>query len=478
MEFKIKSIGYLFLSAALAGCGGGGGDEFSNRTAKPVELKLQESETHPGSHVLSAGKVAEIRKLVPLNDGGSMIIGHYEKKPSSLDATGFMARLDSNLNIVSKSYHKDGYMDACAHTSGEISVAELSKDGEKYGVTLKRYSSNGTLVHKTPLRDSYAENKYQVMNREMWEQSGYLINEFSRRTPDPDYEIRYGGSVHGISYARYNIVKLTCDQERLIAFFNHEGPKITVFDSQLQKEWSQPLSIYDLDNSQIRDRSFAEVAVDDAGNIYGLAEIYQGSIPNYNHRFRSRLPYNIDTPYTRVLVVRKFSRHGRLLAEKIIGTSESSMITGAVVHNGQLYASTNSRIKKHNAENETLEWDIGLFTIDPVNLGYTHTWLDLNRQDWASGITADGDDLYMFGVTGFRQKDSDSIVTNGHGFYKRLRRGNVEDNSYTKVEGERHSVIYDMSVFQGMISAVGVTDAPITHSTDRHSSGLVFRPAR
>ncbi|WP_020405379.1 hypothetical protein [Hahella ganghwensis] len=476
MEYRCKTMGYLFVAAALAGCGGGGGED-SWSGGRVENLTLEASNAYPGNYILNKGKVAEIRKIMPLNDGGSMIVGHYERKPSSMDARSFLVRLDENQKIVSTNYHSNGYMDSCIHPSGEISLAELNKDGDRYGVTLKRYSGEGGLLYKTSLRDDFSENRYQVMNRKLWEQSGYLINEFSDRPGDADYEVRYSSSVHAFSNARYNIVKLTCNEERLVVYLNHEGPKITVYDSHLQKEWTAPLTIYEVDNSLVLDRTFAEVAVDDAGNIYGISEIHQGSIPNYNHRFKTKLPYDIDAAYNKDLIVRKFSRNGELLEEKVVGTQEMDLISDAVVHNGMLYALANSRIKKSDMDNETKEWDIGLFAINPVSLEYTHEWLDLNQQDWATGMTVDGNDLYLFGVTGYQQKDTNSIVSNGHGFYKRLPDGVVQDDDYVKIAGRRHGIIHDMSVFQGMINAVGVTDAPITHTKDRNSSGLFYRSA-
>ncbi|WP_020405377.1 hypothetical protein [Hahella ganghwensis] len=473
MEYQCKFIGVLFLAAALAGCGGGGGDENGQSGGRVENLTLKASDANPGSYILNDRKITQIRKLIPLNDGGSYIFGHSESKLRSGNPRSFMIRLDEHQNILNTRYQKDGYMDACIHPSGEISLAELTKVEEGlFGVTLKRYTNEGVLVHKTVLKDEFAEHEYKFMTRTIWEQKGYQIDNFSERDPDPNHEVRYSSGVHASSYVRYQTVKLTCDKERLIAFLNHDGPKVTVYDSRLQKEWSEPLTIYEAENSLFRDRPYSVVTVDDAGNIYGISEIQQGSIPNYNHRFHTKLDFDIDDPNKLDLILRKFSRNGKLLEEKILGSEEDDRIMDAVVLNGVLYAVANSELKKSDV---VREWDIGLFSIDPISLDFEHQFLDLNQEDWVTGMTVDGDDLYLFGVTGYQQANTESIVSGGHGFYKRLPDGVARDNDYVKIAGKRHGTIHDMTVFQGEIKAVGVTDAPVTHTQDKHSSGLFYR---
>lgn len=483
----IRIAALLAFSVFIAGCDGTESSSVTEDnsgsvvTPEPIEIeppveplfRLMPQVQFPGNNITDVEESSDIRRIVRTLNGDYLALGHFRPSLEKYEWKGFLARIGSDSQIKQMKVSADSFMDLCIHPSGDYSLAQLRKVDDRYQVWLSRHQQDGRLITEVALTNGYAENQYEVMTKTQWQQEGHHIESFNKRLPDPNYPVTYFDFVTYFGFSVFNLVRLTCQAENLVVAFNHEGPMVSRYDSLLQKQWSQPASIHEVDNSLILDSTFFSVAVDDDGLVYSVAELQQGSIPNFNHRFNRQLSFDMDNAYRADLLVRKYSPTGEVLAEKIIGSDYSDVVRGAMFHNGRLYVATASRLDKGIGGNQDLEWDAGVLTVDPSNLAAEYKKLDINQEDMPAGLLSADGHLYLYGVTGYQQANTNSVVSFGHGFYKELLT-DTDDKTYHKIAGMRHTLIRDLSVFQGQVVAVGETDAPITHSEDRHSHALFY----
>ena len=81
--------------------------------------------------------------------------------------------------------------------------------------------------------------------------------------------------------------------------------------------------------------------------------------------------------------------------------------------------------------------------------------------------------LWLYGHNGYQQVDSNSYTSSPNGFYGLLDLTNFELTEVTTLTGPRATTLEGIINTQDAVISLGTTDAPITHTLDRSSQGLI-----
>ena len=481
---RLKNIIALYCIFLLNGCNSGSGDNEQIPAEPPSianRLNFKAQPDFDDNLIATLDNIdkslnSSINNIVTLPNNEILLIGQYATSDEYKDTKGFLARLTAQLELQQVVVDDGGFGGVCAHSSGKFSVAKFVKDQDnpdedQYWVQIENYDDNGSLMTKTFLTDPFAENYYEIpfTQKEHDEYWYKIVN--NTRTADPEHKVTFSNLVTYTS--RSNFLRLHCDNEELLISYNYEGLKLTRYDQDLTQRWSQVISAQNFINSAYF--GLAYTAVDSQGNIFVAASLTNNSVAAHNHRFSASLEYNSEKLTEANIIIRAYTPDGVPIIDKVIGSDESDSIADIEIINDTLLVGVNNRrLKSPEASNNTTEWDIGLFEVNLTDFSFNHHFLNFDNEDLLRGITRLGNDVYLFGVTGFNQVDTNSWVTNGKGFYKKLAYGSSQDwHSYIEIPGVRHSEIIDLTVVNNQLMAVGQSDAPITHSSDRNSSALL-----
>ena len=216
-----------------------------------------------------------------------------------------------------------------------------------------------------------------------------------------------------------------------------------------------------------------KITIDSQNNIHTVTTLYNDAIPAYNHRFGKNLSPNTDKQYDSDLVLKTLSIQGDLITEKHFGTNESDLIAAIGIHDNKLVIGVNSRRNKSNSYSSS-EWDIGLFSVDINSLEYTHNWLDIDNEDILTGISTYNNSLILYGMTGFKQVDTNSWVSHYNSFYGIYNPTTQTMDSPNIISIDRSTDIDCMIEGSDYIYGVGSTNKPITHSSDTSSTAILF----
>ncbi|TQV87799.1 hypothetical protein [Aliikangiella coralliicola] len=482
--FKSSSLTAFGLAALLVGCGGGSSSPPDVVEPPPLVQKL-EFKTQQGSNSNFIATIddidrslnASLNKVATLPNNDLVIIGQYATSEEYKDTKGFFARITPDLEIKLMVEDSSGFAGLCTHPSGDYTLArfiekENASQSDTFTVQIERYDDADNLTQKVFLTDPFAEDYYEFpFSQKEHEEFPYKI-ESNQRAAVPNYRPEFS---NWITYTnRSNFLQLHCIEEELLVSYNYEGLKLTRYDQSLQQQWSQAITTRNFYNSSFE--RLAHTAIDSHGNVIVATNFPNNGALAYNHRFSTSYEYDPQKLNTSNLLVKAFTPEGALIYEKVIGSEENDLLVDIETINDKLFIGVNNRrLKTPSGANNTTEWDIGLFEVDLSDFSYDHNFLNFDNEDLLRGITQVGEDIYLHGVTGFKQVDTNSWVANGNGFYKKLTNGELTDKeSYTEVVGVRHSEIADLTVVSDKLIAVGKSDAPITHSTDRNSSALLY----
>jgi hypothetical protein len=414
------------------------------------------------------GGITSFDKIVQLTNGRLFIIGETSLLAESGQLDGIAAFTDMKGKTDTLQQSSTGYADACVHPSGEYSVGSfLPSDTQHNQIVLQRYSSDDQLLYTAPMVAITLEDKYEIpTTKEQWLISPYEI----KRNNDDNSDQRY--SQNSIRWGRFGLVTFNCDQEDLLVTFNNGGQKLAKYGSDLTFKWEKVISIYSWENS-IRGAGTAKIAHSNTGSIFVIDALATNAIPAYNHRFESTIAQVENTRLTTSHILFKhLDAQGNLIEERLISSIHSHFLKDIALYKHQLLVGSIGYITKSNELNNTRELDISLVSINTLDYTYTQEWHDLNKEDWLNGLTLDGDNLYLFGHTGGSQVDSNSWVSDTEAFYAKY---DIEQQSLaapTTIKTDRSSEIKDLVVSEGKATAVGVSNAPLTHSTDISRQGL------
>ncbi|MDO6526856.1 hypothetical protein Q4519_14300 [Motilimonas sp. 1_MG-2023] len=501
----MKPLFLLTLCFALSACGGGGGGSDPTKPSDPpsvptptpapvtptpeqppIETKISFIE-HAGFTNnqlvkigdISKSKNASINKLVQFNDGQSIIVGQYLASDDYKDSKGFFALMDKEQNVLRQEVVSGGFADICIHDSGEYSLARYvensadSSQGKEFALQLEKYTRAGELVHKTLLTDPYSENYYLPP----FTKEEYLVSEFTlkenTRPPAPNHKVTFTNFINYSSHI--GNVELHCQQEKLLVSYNYEGLKLSLFDENYAQQWSQVVSIWDYYVGSFG--GLSHIAVDEQGHIFTLSSRNMNSLAAYNHRFGTKFTPDLDRLLDTHIVLKRYNFAGELEFETLLDSGESDVIADALIKANTLYVGANSRRDKFpSGNNYTTEWDISFYRVNLADRTYIHDFLDLNKEDLLRGLSWLNQDLYLYGINGFTQVDSNSWLSAGDGFYKVLPQGQLLDpKSFVNIAGTRNTYINSVGLLDDKLIAAGRTDGPLTHDTDDTSSAMIYK---
>jgi len=310
------------------------------------------------------------------------------------------------------------------------------------------------------------EDKYKIpVDKDQW-----LLEPFTIENADTTEEDGFYRQ-SSLSWGHFDFVKFHCNDEELLVTYNNGGQKLARYSADLQLQWQKVVSIYYWGNST-RSATTLDVAVTDDGDIFIVDDISTDAIPAYNHRFSSTLPLVENKAQSDShIILKRFNSDGEMLEEKLYVSEHSQVVRGLTIKDHQVLVGTVSRIKKADKSQYSTEWDIGLLQVNSIDMSSQQMWFDLDKEDVLNGIKSTSDGIYLYGHTGGVQVDTNSWVGDSSGFYAKY---DIDSQELTPTifKASRSSEVNHVVVSSGKLNAVGITNAPITHSSDLTKQGL------
>lgn len=466
--YKISTI-VLFLT--LSACGS---DSDSPSPEQPPsntpdnQLNLQAITSSEGVFSSDLGGITSLNKIALLSDNQLLLLGETSIQAEHGHLQGFSAITDHQGKTDSMQKNDTGFADACVHPSGEYSIAAfLPSDNAFHQIEIQRFSKSNELLHSTPMAATTLEDKYEInFDTDEWQNNPFEVVENPHENIDNKY------TQHSISWGRFDLISFNCDQEELLIAFNNAGQKLAKYSADLTFQWEKVLSIYYWGNSE-RNSISAKIAHSDNGDIYIIDTLTSNAIPAYNHRFESNLALANNTRQTtNHILFKHLNGQGDVISEQLITSIHSQYLKDIALHNDHLFVGSISALEKSDTTNNTLEFDISLINISIENRTHTQEFYNIDNEDWLNGMTLHEDSLYLFGHTGGNQVDTNSWTQDSKAFYSRFDINQKILEPATIIQHDRSNEIKNLVIFGNKIIAVGVTGAPITHSTDVSSQGL------
>jgi len=411
--------------------------------------------------------MTSLNKVVKLSDNRLLILGETSQVAINGNLEGFLATSNQQGGTYSFEQSIAGYADACVHASGEYSVGKfMPPEQDKHTMEIQRFAIDGSLVQSTMMSALPSEVEYTIpTDKEQW-----LIEPFTVGTvkqPNSNGLYRQGS----LPWGHFGLVKFHCDNEELLVTYNNGGQKLAKYSADLQLQWQKVVSIYYWSNST-RSAKALDVAVTDNGDIFVANNITTDAVPAYNHRFSTQHPLVENKRQSdHHIVLKRFNSDGEILEEKLYVSEHSQFVRGLTINDQQVIIGTVSRIEKSGKTQYSSEWDIGLLQVNSFDMSSQQLWFDLDKEDILNGIKSTSDGIYLYGHSGGIQVDTNSWVGDSHGFYAKYNAEN-QQLTPTMLKAERSTEVHDLVINGEKLNAVGVTNGPMTHSTDISNQGL------
>lgn len=469
-------VSLLTLAITLSGCG----SDADNKDPDP-DLNLPESEftNIEGLPNALGWRLSYMNKLeegINTQDGGFIVLGESFSELHK-DGRGVLLQLDEQLNIERQVSTETGFAGVCLHDSGDYTLGKIIETDDSIftstqGVMLQRYSSDHQLLEEVQLKDPLMENYYDIVfERELWLDKPFTIlsnEDFFSEVVFP-----------GLDSHRLQPVSLYCSGEDLVVSFNHYGKKIAYYNDQLEQEWIDTLMIDNYVGSRTASASAPKVFFSNNGQIFAATELNNLDIPAVNHRFESNLPnFNDYISISDNILLKQWNDQGQVISMQMLGSEFLDEVAGIAMVDDTLWVTAKSHVKKFDQANYKFEWDISVFQLNPSALDETAlntpvAMIDVDKEDWLEGMSLFNNQLWLYGHNGYQQVDTNSYTSNPNGFYGLLNLNNLELTEVTTLTGPRATGIKGIINSEYSIISLGNTDAPITHTLDRSSQGLL-----
>lgn len=474
-SLKIFSISLPFM---LLGCGSD--NENARQSPEPIEAlpkgEFTAIEGLPNAKGLRLKHITSLKQGIQTADKGLILLGEASSELHR-DSVGFLLKLDQQLNILTQASDELGYAGICQHNSGEYTLGKIVEVDEfiasnHLGVMLQRFSSEHQLLKETLLKDSLLEEYYEInFNLETWPETPFTISS----NEETFSEIVFPG----LNAHRFQPVTLHCSGENLLVAFNHYGKKISWYNDQLELQWSDTLMLDNYAGSRTSFAKAPKVFISDTGHVFAATNVNNFDIPAINHRFQLQLPeFNDYSSISDNIFLKQWTSLGQTVSSSLLGTEFLDDVSGIAMVDNSLWLTAKSHMKKFNQANHTFEWDISVFKLDPYTLNETEITnpiaiINVDQEDWLEGMNIFNNQLWLYGHNGYQQVDSNSYTSNPKGFYGYLDLTELTLNEVTSLEGPRATVIDALINTEDSIISLGITDGPITHTTDRSNQGFI-----
>jgi hypothetical protein len=222
-----------------------------------------------------------------------------------------------------------------------------------------------------------------------------------------------------------------------------------------------------------------KVFISEDGNIFAATDLNNLDIPAVNHRFESNLPnFNDYNSVSNNILLKQWTNLGQVVSTQMLGSEFLDVVAGIAMVEDTLWVTAKTHVKKFDQANYKFEWDISVFKLNPNVLDETVintpvAIIDVNKEDWLEGMNLFNNQLWLYGHNGYQQVDTNSYTSYPNGFYGLLNLNNLELTEVTTLTGPRATGIKGIINSEYSIISLGNTDAPITHTLDRSSQGLL-----
>ncbi|MDW7550147.1 hypothetical protein [Pseudoalteromonas peptidolytica] len=470
-------------TTSLVGCGGSASDSNTvpppkniapNPAPNPLENKLNLSALDQQNSLYSSdlGYTTALERVFNLKNDKLLVLGETSSIEESGNKEGFYAITDPNGQTYQFEQSTEGFVDACVFDSGEYILGRFIQEGDDiFSVQLERYDETGVQLKSAPMQALSMDVKYDIPT----DKNAWLLNPFTIiPTGDPLSDTKYTQT--SITWWRFNNAKFTCHDENLYVSYNNGGRKIAKYDANLQLMWQKPIDIRYWGNSS-RASEAIEIAVSDNGYLYSAQNISTDAIPAYNHKFSTvhAVPQDVAQSDMHV-IVKTYDLNGELLNEQFISDEHSSLIDDIKVHQDTVFIGVSARRSKADSTRYSSEWDVGLIQVYHDERIPQRYWYNIDKEDVLRGLAIADNTLYLYGHIGGVQVDTNSWVEHTNGFIGQLDIENLSDLSIETYHTERSASIQSLSVHDtGTITAVGIENAPMTHSADTSMAGLFIK---
>ncbi|QUI62912.1 hypothetical protein GSF04_10525 [Pseudoalteromonas sp. A22] len=465
----------------LTGCGGSSTDSQDQAPPPktvtppptPTENKLNITALDQNNHVYSSdlGYTTTLERVFNLKDNKLLVLGETSSVEELGNKEGFYAITNLDGQTYQYEQTQEGFVDACVFDSGEYVIGRFKReDTDQFSVQLERYDGSGTLLQNAEMKALSMDVKYDIpADRSAWLKKPFTIIP----TDNPLSEIPYTQT--SITWWRFNNVKFSCHDNNLYVSYNNGGQKIAKYDVNLQLKWQKLIDIRYWANSS-RASEAIEMALSENGFLYTVQNISTDAIPAYNHKFSTNhaIPDNTEQSAMH-MIVKTFNVDGEQLNEQFISDTDSSLVEDVQVHQDSVFVGVSARRSKTGKTRYSSEWDIGLVKVYHSEKAAERYWYDLDKEDVLRGLKISNGTLFVYGHTGGVQVDTNSWVEHSKAFIGKINLENLADIAFETTSTARSASFQDLTIQNGVLSAVGLENAPMTHSTDISMAGLFIK---
>jgi hypothetical protein len=432
------------LALLLAGCG------MTNDNAAPREMDSVDLAPSPGwpDAILARSVPASFRTTITAFDvdlrGKAWLLRDEFAGPSQLDGTPVLERyaptghLERRIGFPAHSKVSSFVL----HQSGELSVFVMrDDDGDGlYGLQVERLSAGGETLATTPIEE----------------------------IPGPRENLFYDGA---------GVHELPVDGPFQLGSHSHVAGVADGEGLYLLAEWTYGFKLYRLDAASRRLWSVQVMPANigtafqfspslvarDEDAVYVTTQIFQDDVHIYGEHF-GRAPLTPLGSYD--ALVQKFDAGGTFAGARLFGGAAVDFPTAMTVHGGSVLVAGAARIKKQDAPNRTMEWDVVTMR-GPVDesAALEYRTIDLARDDfgWTLAEAPDGR-LILGGRTDYVQVDTNSEVENGKGLLLTLG-PDLSPEAVLELPMPRDVQVRALRVLpDGDLLLAGTRDGPLTHT--------------
>ena len=219
-------------------------------------------------------------------------------------------------------------------------------------------------------------------------------------------------------------------------------------------------------------QNVAAFTVNEQGEAYVAFELYDEDMLIYERHFGRTLNTQVNPDGNSSIGVSVFDSNGQYQRSFLAGVPEySEQLVAVGFQNNRFWIGGNVRHDKFEHANRT-EWDLLLMqysAADDSILDYDLIHHD--QGDLAYGVKQLPNGNYLYaGMTGFRQAETNSVVSNGKGMLAEVTQEGVLARTLTMAEPRNVSINAIHAVNNNQILFANTYNGPITHTCDNDES--------
>jgi hypothetical protein len=208
--------------------------------------------------------------------------------------------------------------------------------------------------------------------------------------------------------------------------------------------------------------------VDERGYIYVATGLVRQVALVWENHFDEHINGEINESE---ILVMSYDEQGNYLTNHMVGSNDVLILADISVDSERILVSSSNRIKKLTDASGSTEWDLVLTELSlDLALSPNYSVLNFDQEDSIAGhLPLENNELLVWGSNGYRQVDTNSQVSNGKGFIKKIilipgKTAEITaDVSY--LDGPRDvGISAVLKIEGGKLLVAGSFDGPITHT--------------